>query len=105
MVVHFHDWRVPPEEEILAAKLILEHREPWLRNEATMLGGGKGHGPDLVFKNPFGNGWDGVPDSNATSNFGNFLRGTFELDEIKMSMPEGTSIFVDTAENFEGWDA
>ena len=26
---------MPPEEEILAAKLILEHREPWLRNEAN----------------------------------------------------------------------
>jgi hypothetical protein len=37
-VVHFHDNSVPPEEEVLAAKLILEHREPWLRNEATMLG-------------------------------------------------------------------
>lgn len=26
----FHDWSVPPEEEVLAAKLVLEHREPWL---------------------------------------------------------------------------
>jgi hypothetical protein len=36
VVLHFHDWTVPPEEEVLAAKLILEHREPWLRNEATL---------------------------------------------------------------------
>lgn len=37
-VVHFHDNSVPPEEEVLAAKLILQHREPWLRNEATVFG-------------------------------------------------------------------
>ena len=57
-VLHFHDHSVPPEEEILATKLILEHREPWLRNEATCLGmtstgmympGGCG-GYDFVFK-------------------------------------------------------
>jgi hypothetical protein len=66
-VVHFHDWSVPPEEEVLAAKLILEHREPWLRNEATMFGvledlGFSGSGL-LRFKNPFGGSQDGIPDS------------------------------------------
>jgi hypothetical protein len=65
-IVHFHDWSVPPEEEILAAKLILEHREPWLRNEATL-----NHflvaddlERNLVFKNPFGDGQDGVMDAH-----------------------------------------
>ena len=54
---------MPPEEEVLAAKLILEHREPWLRNEATCLQqtkDGKWH--DLGFlryKNPFGDASDG----------------------------------------------
>ena len=67
-VVHFHDRSVPPEEEILAAKLILEHREPWLRNEATMLGL-KDMGT-LVFKNPFGEGNDGVPDAQLTGRLG-----------------------------------
>lgn len=65
-VVHFHDQRVPPEEEVLAAKLILEHAEPWLRNEATMLSGR----PRMVFKNPFGDGTDGIADSNFTDLFG-----------------------------------
>ncbi len=37
-VMHFHDWSVPPEEEVLAVKFMMEHREPWLRNEATCLG-------------------------------------------------------------------
>lgn len=55
-VIHFHDWSVPPEEEVLAAKLIMEHAEPWLRNEATVLGGG---GTD-VYKNPFGDRMDGT---------------------------------------------
>jgi len=61
-VVHFHDWSVPPEEEVLAAKLILEHREPWLRNEATCLGVRF----TRVFKNPFGNHLDGVADARLT---------------------------------------
>ena len=75
-VLHFHDNSVPPEEEILAAKLILEHREPWLRNEAACLGNDDGSdGFDFVFKNPFGDGSDGVPDSVFTGEIGNFLRG------------------------------
>jgi hypothetical protein len=67
LVVHFHDWTVPPEEEVLAAKLILEHREHWLRNEATMLGARMG---TLKFKNPFGGFLDGVPDAKFTSQIG-----------------------------------
>lgn len=56
-ILHFHDNSVPPEEEVLAAKLILEHREPWLRNEATFFGEGN------KFKNPFGDQGDGVESS------------------------------------------
>lgn len=70
-VVHFHDNSVPPEEEVLAAKLILEHREPWLRNEATMLGLPWNK---LRFKNPFGDGMDGVPDARTTQAIGDALR-------------------------------
>lgn len=73
-VVHFHDWRVPPEEEVLAAKLILQHREPWLRNEATMLGA---HDGELVFKNPFGGVSDGVEDATFTQSIG---REVYEID-------------------------
>lgn len=71
-VVHFHDWRVPPEEEVLAAKLILEHREHWLRNEATCLStGGRAK---LVFKNPFGDMSDGIPDANFSTRFGTLVQ-------------------------------
>lgn len=77
LVVHFHDWTVPPEEEVLAAKLILEHHEPWLRNEATMLGYMGGSGP--IFKNPFGDGMDGVPDASFTSGLGR----VFSLGELR----------------------
>ncbi|MCK5642162.1 MAG: hypothetical protein KAJ19_15260, partial [Gammaproteobacteria bacterium] len=35
VTLHFHDNSVPPEEEVLAAKLILEHREHWLRTAGT----------------------------------------------------------------------
>ncbi len=64
-VVHFHDMSVPPEEEVLAAKLVLEHREPWLRNEATLFGSGT-----MKFKNPFGGAGDGTWDSALTSRLG-----------------------------------
>lgn len=68
-VVHFHDWTVPPEEEVLAAKLIMEHREPWLRNEATLFGFGLSIG-SRRFKNPFGDGGDGTADSAWTQSVG-----------------------------------
>lgn len=69
-VVHFHDWSVPPEEEVLAAKLILEHREHWLRNEATCL-----NAPNckMKFKNPFGDLSDGVADATFSNNLGTVL--------------------------------
>lgn len=71
-VIHFHDWTVPPEEEVLAAKLILEHREPWLRNEATLFAL---RGNVMKFKNPFGDYYDGVPDAKFSSQFGAMIKG------------------------------
>jgi len=65
-VVHFHDNSVPPEEEVLAAKLILQHREPWLRNEATLFHGRATH----VYKNPFGGVSDGVEEAGQTLGIG-----------------------------------
>jgi hypothetical protein len=72
VVLHFHDNAVPPEEEVLATKLILEHREPWLRNEATFFG----H-TDTKYKNPFGGFSDGVPDSIFTESFGRSIATLF----------------------------
>ena len=68
-VLHFHDNGVPPEEEVLAAKLILEHREPWLRNEATLLGG-----DNMKFKNPFGDLGDGTETAAFVSSIGYWFR-------------------------------
>lgn len=60
-VIHFYDWSVPPEEEVLGAKLVLEHRENWLRNEATTFAGTRsGASFRDVFKNPFGSIRDGT---------------------------------------------
>lgn len=70
LVVHFHDMSVPPEEEVLASKLILEHSESWLRNEATIFGPGRDN-----LKNPFGNFFDGVPDAGFTKQIGVFVEG------------------------------
>jgi len=79
-VLHFHDMSVPPEEEVLAAMLCLQHREHWLRNEATMLStipmsdGSYGYASltNDRFKNPFGDGSDGVPDAGLTGAIGVF---------------------------------
>jgi len=65
-ILHFHDQSVPPEEEVLAAMLILQHREHWLRNEATCLGWNFRR----VFKNPFGDVMDGVADATLTTMVG-----------------------------------
>jgi hypothetical protein len=73
--MHFHDWTVPPEEEALAAMLILRHREAWLRNQATALGGQFRY----VMQNPFGGGGDGVRDSILTHQIGEALMGAFGL--------------------------
>jgi hypothetical protein len=69
-ILHFHDNGVPPEEEVLAAKLILEHREPWLRNEATLLGG-----DNMKFKNPFGDLGDGTETAALVGQIGSWFRG------------------------------
>ncbi len=67
-VMHWHDWTVPAEEEVLASMLILKMREPWLRNEATAFSG-----CTYVFKNPFGGFDDGIPDSSWTRDVGQRL--------------------------------
>lgn len=78
--LHFHDWSVPPEEEVLATKLILEHREPWLRNEATcvrLLPDGQWLDLSILgkkyYKNPFGGASDGRPDAALTAALGRTL--------------------------------
>lgn len=70
-VVHFHDNAVPPEEEVLAALLILRHREPWLRNEATMFAA---HRAEHVYKNPFGDITDGTLDASIMHSIGDAMR-------------------------------
>ena len=76
VILHFHDWSVPPEEEVLAAKLILEHHEPWLRNEATLWD--VMYKAELVFKNPFGDVTDGVFDAGFSLGFGEVLMNSLQ---------------------------
>lgn len=68
-VLHFHDSSVPPEEEVLGAMLVMEHREHWLRNEATCLGSFTD-----VLKNPFGDLGDGMESTNFTASIGEAAR-------------------------------
>ncbi len=64
--LHFHDHSVPPEEEVLAAKLILEHREHWLRVPGTGCG-------NPVLPSPFGNGADGTRSTSFTYELGGYF--------------------------------
>lgn len=73
LVMHFHDTTVPPEEEVLAAELILKYREPWLRNEATVLWYMRDRWVDLGYmryKNPFGDASDGAWDASLAKGLG-----------------------------------
>lgn len=76
-ILKFHDNSVPPEEEILAAKLILEHREPWLRNEATLF-----RGDNMKFKNPFGDIMDGTETAAFVTAFGDLFKGRPHLPKV-----------------------
>lgn len=78
VVVHFHDNSVPPEEEVLSAALIMKHRENWLRNEATFFGISSAE----VFKNPFGNGNDGVPDARRTQSIGAGIKSFVKVSAV-----------------------
>lgn len=82
-VLHFHDNSVPPEEEVLGIKLVLEHREHWLRNEATVIDPSfnrdgtedRSHEPTQVFDNPFGDYMDGVADAGIVQVVGSTIMG------------------------------
>lgn len=73
-VVHCYDWAVPPAEEALAIKLVLEHAEPWIRNCS-----GYFDGPGPHYDNPFmGSGYqaeDGLLDAAAVCALGEGLVG------------------------------
>jgi len=82
-VMHFHDNTVPPEEEVLGTKLVLEHREEWIRNQATVIDpsfridGSVDHEkePTQIFKNPFGDHMDGVADAGLVQSIGSGIMG------------------------------
>lgn len=67
--LHFHDISHPPEEEVLGAMLLLKHREDWVRNQASCLGGSFRH----VLKNPFGDILDGTKDAALMQGLGSLL--------------------------------
>jgi len=92
-ILKFHDWTVPPEEEVLAAMLILQHREPWLRNEATCLGACSYR---HVFKNPFGDGMDGVRDSSFTAQFGQRVLNALGIQPVHPRLRAVTKVIANT---------
>lgn len=68
-VIHCWDWTVPPAEEVLAIKLLLEGREPWIRNNSGALGAHRDR-----FKNPLGDdGLDGTDNAAALEAIGQVL--------------------------------
>jgi len=77
-VVHCYDWAVPPQEEVLSVKLVLEHREQWIRNHSGMLGIMDDSEGMERFVNPFMSenhqGEDGIPDASFISRLGRGLK-------------------------------
>lgn len=77
-VMHCYDWSVPPAEEVLAVKLVLEHREHWIRNRSGIFfGGGR------RYHNPFmSNGaqhLDGVMDTAIVTTIGSLAKALKEV--------------------------
>lgn len=73
VTLHFHDHTVPPEEELLASKLILEHREHWLRTY------GAGNFREGRFRSGFGDGSDGTRSTEFTTEFGEAITDLSDL--------------------------
>jgi hypothetical protein len=73
VIVHCYDWSVPPPEEVLAIKLILEHREDWLRNSSTLWDAPLAR---HIFRNPLGDQvLDGTKDAALVSTVGSGVLG------------------------------
>jgi len=81
-VIHCYDWTVPPAEEVLGIKLVLEHREPWIRNGSGALsfslgpdGDLRSHDMDERFGNPLGSeGLDGTDSAGFLTSAGESAR-------------------------------
>lgn len=86
--LHFHDHSVPPEEEVLAAKLILEHREHWLRVSGTGCG-------DPYLPSPFGNGADGTRSTGFTTQLGGYLARLEEAFTGEDPAPAGFCCYIE----------
>lgn len=69
-VMHCYDWSVPPAEEALAFKLVMENREDWVRNAS----GAYNHFGDQQYIHPYmseeDQAADGLADAAFVSNLG-----------------------------------
>lgn len=91
-VIHAYDWSVPPAEEVLAFKLILENHEPWLRSRATTL---RGPGA-LIFSDPSDNGFgEGVWDAHVYRSLGAMMQGAEDGLRTALAMFTGRTDLVD----------
>jgi hypothetical protein len=72
-VMHCYDWSVPPAEEVLSIKLVLEHAEHWIRNLSGCL---RWNGD--TYRDPFvsdqGQLFDGVADASFVRGIGRVLK-------------------------------
>lgn len=73
-ILHAYDWSVPPAEEVLVMKLVLEHAEHWIRNDS-----GAWCAPPPHYPNPFmpehRQGDDGLADAAFMRALGSLLAG------------------------------
>jgi len=73
-IMHAYDWSVPPPEEVLTMKLVLEHAEHWIRNQS---GGLRVQDESSIYHDPFmapDQQWaDGLEDAAFVSGMGRTL--------------------------------
>lgn len=73
-VMHCYDWSVPPPEEVLTMKLVLEHAEHWIRNPSGCLAGPGMETYNDPFVPPNKQYQDGIEDANVVSFIGSFAQ-------------------------------
>jgi hypothetical protein len=89
-IVHCYDWSVPPAEEVLAVKLVLEHAEHWIRNKSGYFySQHHAQAADNLFNDPFrppGHQQllDGTEDAAFVSAFGASLKDYLRMAGVKV---------------------
>ena len=103
-VIHCWDWSVPPPEEVLMCKLVLEHAEHWIRNLSGTVGAL--HAKD-IYHNPFmpddKQGHDGLVSTGISRGFAIAMKKLFGGKKEKPFLGVGISTMPRREDGTDGW--